>query len=173
MNNSIRIFVSIIALFFATEVFSQYKYTLAVGGSHERQFAASGVHLRLYYNLHEHIHFSAAYGYYFEDTEKSDVESITRELRSLNLNFNYVIYIGKKLGFYPIIGFNYTFGSEIVVNEDALFEDFTETIGMNIGFGVSYQMGRFRPYLESTSVLNYNSFLVYAAGLSYSFGKSE
>ena len=157
----------------ASQSFSQYKYTVSIGANHERQFAASGMHIRLYYNLHEHIHFLAGYSYYFEDVEKSEVESITYEIRSIDVNFNYIIFLGKRFGIYPILGFNYSFGSEIIVNDDARFENFKESLGMNAGFGASYEMGRFRPYIESTSVITVQSFLIYSAGLSYSFGKTE
>ena len=153
--------------------YSQYKYSISAGASHERLFGSSGSHVRMYYIFHEHIRFFAGYSYYLEVTHNDGNQTVTNELRAINLNFNYIIYLGKRLGIYPILGLNYVYGSEIIEDNESKYEDFKEDLGMNAGFGVSYQMGRFAPYIESNSVIINQSNLVVSAGLSYSFGHSD
>ena len=154
-------------------VHAQYKYSISAGVSHERQFESTGSHIRMYYHLHEHVRFHAGYTYFLEVTHNEGNQTVSNELRSLNLNFNYVILIGKRLGFYPILGFNYSYGSETIQDDVSKFEDFNETLGINAGFGFGYQMGRFMPYIESNSIMNNIYYLVFKAGLAVSLGKTK
>ena len=41
------------------------------------------------------------------------------------------------------------------------------------GFGLFVKFGRFTPYIETRNITSNNNYLIFSAGLAYSFGKLQ
>lgn len=163
--------LSIFLIFISEIVMAQYKYSVSLGFSNERYHAASGSHARIYLNFTDHFRFNVEFSRFFEVVEKDGNVTNTYLTREINTNFQYTVLFGDHFGFYPILGFNYTFGNEQIDNNGVVTEKFKESLGLNFGGGFSYRLGRFTPYIESRGVVSNNAFVIHSAGLQYSFGK--
>ncbi|HAW51527.1 MAG TPA: hypothetical protein DCX54_04235 [Flavobacteriales bacterium] len=150
---------------------AQYKNSISLGVCNERYHAASGSHARLYLNFTDNFRFNVEFTRFFDVSQKNATVTNTYLTREINTNIQYEILFGEHFGFYPILGFNYTFGREEVNDKGVITEKFKEELGLNFGGGFSYRIGRFTPYLESRGVVSNNAFVIHSFGLQYSFGK--
>jgi len=174
-NKYILIFLLIfICIAASSNLLAQYKYTVSLGGSHERLHDAYGNHIRMYYNFGDNFRINAEFVRYFEAIEKTETEAIAYDFRELNLNMNYAMLFGDRFALYVVLGFTYQYGEKATVNTGDTIHVFNESVGMNFGFGAFYKMGHFMPYIESRNVTSGSSnYLIFSAGLAYSFGKEK
>lgn len=171
---SIQFIFTVSILLTLSPAFAQYKYSVSLGGSHEKLNNAYGNHARLYYNFTDNFKLNTEFVRYFEVEEKSELEAVGYDIRELNLNLNYAILFGdkQKFGLYAVLGFTYTYGRKASKNDSIVNEKFLESGGMNFGFGTFYKMGHFMPYGEMRNVSSGSSnYLIFSVGLAYSFGK--
>ena len=153
---------------------AQYKYSISLGSNHERLHGSYGNHIRLYYNFSNNLRLHTEFARYMDATEKTINESFSYHYRQLNINVTYSLLFGDHLGIYAILGFDYLFGRIVSETNGIVNERFKESGGMNAGFGASYIVGHFVPYIESRSILSgSSSYLLFTAGLAYSFGRQE
>jgi len=176
MRNNFTLRFLLIVLFFlaSNSLLAQYKYTVSLGGSNEQLFNAYGNHLRMYYNFGDNFRINAEFVRYYEVTEKNETETFAYDFRELNLNMNYAILFGERLGIYAVLGFTYNYGEQATINSTDTNHVFKESAGMNAGFGAFYKLGHFMPYIETRTVASGSSnYLIFSVGLAYSFGKEE
>ena len=177
--NRKHLFLILLILLSFTEAISQiqhYKYTVSAGANREQLRGAYGNHVRMYYNFTPNFMLNAEFARYYEVEEKSDDEAIGWDFRSLDVNVNYAILFGERERFavYGILGLTYLYGKRVTKNASDTIERFWEQVGMNAGFGLYHEFGRFRPYVETRTIASgSNYYMMYAAGLAYSFGKLE
>ena len=148
---------------------AQYQFGISLGGSHERQYQATGSHVRAYLHITDYFRPNIEYAHYLDVSQKDGNITVKQVTRELNFNLQYQVLLGERLGLYPILGLNFIFGHSQTENNGVFTENKKNQTGLNFGFGMAYHLGHFSPYLESRSIVSNNSYLLFSAGVLYSF----
>lgn len=129
-----------------------------------------GANLRLYTFIGDKICFGPEFTVFGKHETLIDGDPAELSLWEANFNAHYIFEVSEGLGLYPVAGLNYGKETEVVEGHS----DFTEdALGLNLGFGVHYELHRFILYTEYDrlfSDLGQNSFTI---GILFSLGSKE
>ncbi|MCE7997189.1 MAG: porin family protein [Roseivirga sp.] len=129
-----------------------------------------GSNLRLYTFIGDKICFGPEFTAFGKHDTMIDGEQAELGLWEINFNGHYIFEVGEGLGLYPVAGLNYSKERETIEGHDDVVED---ALGVNLGFGVHYELNRFILYTEYDrlfSDLRQNSFTV---GILFHLGKKH
>ncbi|MEL7002287.1 MAG: outer membrane beta-barrel protein [Bacteroidota bacterium] len=149
-------------------------YSAAVGAAYGDDINTVGVHARGYYNFpNGRVCFGPEFTY-FENKEEVD-GNIREEISLWEINFNahFIFELSHKVGFYPVIGANFSHEREdIFVNNTFEEEETLQEWGVNAGAGFHYLINPkwiiFSEWDHLFSDLSQNTFTI---GIFYTFGK--
>ncbi len=162
-----RIFSTLILLFITTQ---PAKAQLLVGGGplYGDDIKELGANLRLYTFIGDKICFGPEFTAFGKHDTMIDGDPAELSLWEVNFNAHYIFEVSEGLGFYPVAGLNYSKETETIQGHNDLTED---AFGVNLGFGVHYELHKFIVYTEYDSLfsdLSQNSFTV---GILFHLGK--
>lgn len=151
-------------------VCTQAKAQLLVGGGplYGDDIEELGANLRLYTFIGDKICFGPEFTAFGKHETVIDGDPAELSLWEVNFNAHYIFEVNEGLGLYPVAGLNYSKETEDIEGHSDLTED---AFGVNLGFGVHYELQKFIVYTEYDrlfSDLSQNSFTL---GVLFHLGK--
>jgi hypothetical protein len=150
------------------------KYDLGVGLIYGDDIQSIGQNTRFYVNSADHrFCFGPEFSWFMEHEEKHGGATVKKNLVEFNLNGHVNFDIYGPLGFYPLIGLNYSMEREREFEEGELLQtENIHVIGLNLGTGLHLKLrGHWIMYLEYDhlfSELNQNTLTL---GILKGFGE--
>lgn len=137
--------------------FDQHSISTGIGTAISTELETLGINGRAYYNLNHRICFGPEFSYF----KKGETE-----LLDFNLVAHY-IFETKIVGFYPLIGLNYTIEKEeLEITND---EDTVTAFGLKVGVGAHRNFGNLTVFLEYSRVQSELADNFIATGVFYTF----
>ena len=116
------------------------QFMAGFGGSYGDDINQFAPNVRVYYFPNHKICFGPEFAH-FPSIKEGDVE---RELTEYGISGHYIFRLNSYLGFYPLIGINYSIEKEKEIG----LEGETYSIGANLGAGFHLEFGRYFPFAE-------------------------
>jgi len=158
-------------LFLSPSLIGQ-SYSIGGGIVYNATLEVPGLNFRAYHNIGEHFCFGPEFAIFLSKETSDEEKNESIFLWEINLMGHYIFEISENLGFYPIIGLNYTKEKETI---EYLSTDETDTatqdaFGLNMGSGFHVPINKITPFLEYTYVASSLSEHSIIAGIFYTFG---
>lgn len=168
------IFISVIFCFCGFYRATGQSYSVAAGAAYGDDIETVGFHTRAYYNFpNGKVCLGPEFTWFGTNDEVEGSLRTETSLWELNFNAHFVFELSHKVGFYPVLGLNFSREKEDFFVNDVFEEEETfEKWGVNAGAGFHYILNHkfiaFTEWDHLFSDLSQNTFTV---GIFYTFGK--
>jgi hypothetical protein len=152
---------------------AQHTASIDLAGIRNTTAQLNGVNVSAFYHFSKNLVGGIEMNRFFSSNHIKHEEAVKLSAWDFDLNFHYLLPLGKKLRLYPLTGISHTSEKETFISLDET--EYNRFWSVNAGAGALLQLGRWAPHVEymfTWGKLN-QQFLL--AGISYEleWGKKE
>ncbi len=165
----------LIACLLLPSIFAVAQHTASIDLAAIRNTTAqlNGLNVSAFYHFNEHLIGGIEMNRFFASKHIKHEEAVELSAWDFDLNFHYLLPLGKIVRLYPLTGISHTSEKEyIIASDETVYERFWS---FNAGAGAVFQLGKWAPHIEymfTWGKMNQQFLLV---GISYEleWGKKE
>lgn len=163
--NYLRQLITVCLLLPAMIAGAQHSTSFDLAGIRNTTAHLNGLNISAFYHFNEHLVGGIEMNRFFTRNQIKHEEAIQLSAWDFDLNFHYLLPVGKTLRLYPLTGISHTSEKEFIISlDETVYERFWS---FNAGAGAVFQLGKWAPHIEymfTWGKLNQQFLLV---GISY------
>ncbi len=144
---------------------AQNKMSIDIASVSNRHSSINGLNVSAFYHFSERFTGGVEMNRFFPINKNLSGEDVQQSAWDFDLNFHYLLPVGKELKIYPLSGISHT--SEKEMNVKTGENGIERFWSYNTGAGILYELGKWSPHIEYSFTWGHINQQFLVAGLSY------